>query len=126
MRLTIFLAEAKLLDKVTPIYDYPVVREYIGAINDGKVSFPALELEPGVIMLESGDIMNKFAVENGVDPATCWVLNYFNNGMMKSFGALFKAKIEAAGGYPEASAWLSETTGVKLPEAEEGRALKLE
>ena len=49
---------------VYPIWDYPVVREYVTAATGGKCSFPALETAPGVVMLESQDIIEKLAADH--------------------------------------------------------------
>ena len=46
----VFLA-AGLLDKFKPIYDCSPVREYVASVNEGKTSFPALEMEEDKFMM---------------------------------------------------------------------------
>uniref|UniRef100_A0A7S2SDJ4 Glutaredoxin domain-containing protein n=1 Tax=Rhizochromulina marina TaxID=1034831 RepID=A0A7S2SDJ4_9STRA len=126
-KLAFFLAEAGLLSKVTMIYDHPVVREYVKATNEGKCTFPSLEVEPGVVMRETDDIINKFATENGVDVDSLLGLKYFSTGMLKSFMHLFKDKVASTeGGYPAVTTWIADTVGVRPPEVAEGMALKIE
>ena len=78
-KVVVFLAAAGIQDKVKPIYDCPPVREYVSQLNQGKCSFPAVELEEGkVIMLESADIIDFFMKEYKVDPERLWASRYFD------------------------------------------------
>ena len=70
-KLVVFITAAGLQDKFKPIYDCPPVREYVAAVNDGKCTFPCMELEPEkVVMLETSDIIAKLTEENNVDVET--------------------------------------------------------
>eukprot|EP00667_Euglena_gracilis_P027206 EG_transcript_33472 len=86
-KLTTYLAEAGLSSKVTVELDTEENRQYI-AEKAGKCTFPALEVEPGQVMLESGDIIALFAKESGVDPASLPLHQYYLNGLFKDIRAL--------------------------------------
>ena len=43
-KLVVFLAAAGIHHRVKPILDCPPVRDYVKATNDGRCTFPALEL----------------------------------------------------------------------------------
>ena len=108
-KLVVFLAAAGLLDKVKPIYDCPPVREYISAVNNGKCSFPAIELEENkVVMLETADIIALLSEENAVDSSSLWAFRYFEEGLLVSYSALFGYLIKSEGGYPQAKQWFDD------------------
>ena len=123
-KLVVFITAAGLQDKFKPIYDCPPVREYVAAVNDGKCTFPAMELEPEkVVMLETADIIAKLAEENNVDMNTLWAYNYFEGGMLRSYSALFGYLVENEGGYPQAREWFAARADVlKTPCPPEGAA----
>lgn len=81
------------------------LRRYVKQCSGGKVSFPALEVSPGEVLLETDNIIKKFADENGLDPANMWALKYFSEGMYSVYQVLFKHLTETQGGYPEALSW---------------------
>eukprot|EP00667_Euglena_gracilis_P017244 EG_transcript_18126 len=64
-----YLGAAGLADKVAVEYDTEANRQRITELA-GKCSFPALEVSPGAILLESDAIIALYAKESGVDPAT--------------------------------------------------------
>ena len=108
-KLVVFLAAAGLMDKVKPIYDCPPVREYVASVNDGKCSFPALELEDNkVVMLETADIISLLSEENAVDNSMLWAFRYFEEGLLVSYSALFGYLIKNEGGYPQAKQWFED------------------
>eukprot|EP00667_Euglena_gracilis_P027680 EG_transcript_34475 len=86
-KVTTYLAEAGLSNKVTVEFDTEENRKYIEE-KAGKCTFPALEVEPGQVMLESGDIIALYAKESGVDPATLPLHQYYLNGLFKDIRAL--------------------------------------
>eukprot|EP00668_Euglena_longa_P017046 GGOE01021377.1.p2 GENE.GGOE01021377.1~~GGOE01021377.1.p2 ORF type:complete len:140 (-),score=51.67 GGOE01021377.1:532-924(-) len=98
-KLTTFLAEAGLSSKVTIELDTEENRNYITQ-KVGKCTFPALEVEPGKIILESGDIIDLFAKEAGVDPASLPLHQYYMNGLFKDVRAMMMHIKEKEG--PEA------------------------
>lgn len=114
------------IQQVFPVWDYPVVREYIGAATGGKVSFPALELAPGNIMLESQDIIDHFAKQEGVDVDKMWISKYYNETIFKNFTAMFKRLVTETGDYGEFHKWLEENAGATgRPDMPEGKAASL-
>lgn len=122
MPLLAFLAEAGLRDQFTPIHGDCVegpVKDYIEGVT-GKLSYPALELGKGEIMLDtrpgSCDIMAKIAAENKVNLSHMWVFKYMADGVVPSFMALFKYLCEKQGGMAEAMAWwLGHTKVAHIP-----------
>ena len=78
-------------------------------VNDGRCTFPALEMEEGKrVMLETLDIIAFLSKEYNVDPATLWAARYFEEGMLQSYRALFGYLIKNVGGYPQAKEWFEE------------------
>ena len=78
------------MNKVKPIYDCPPVRKYVASVNDGKCSFPALELESNkTVMLETADIISLLSEKNAVDNSTLWAFRYLEEGLLVSYSALF-------------------------------------
>jgi hypothetical protein len=122
MKLLIFLAESKLLDSVYPVLDDPIVREYVTACNGGKCTFPALELEEGRVMLETNDIINYLAEQNGIDPSSMWLTQHYEQGVMSSFKIVFHHLIETKGGYPSALEYIKEKQGAEPVVVPEGTA----
>ena len=112
-KVVVFLAAAGLQSKVKPIYDCPPVREYVSQLNEGKCTFPAIEIEEGkVIMLESSDIIDFFMKEYNVDPKRLWASRYFDEGMLVTFRVLFGYLIKQEGGYENASKWFAENANL--------------
>ena len=112
-KLVVFLSAAGIQDKVKPILDCPPVRTYIADVNDGKCSFPALELEEGTtVMLESGDIMDFLSEEYNVDSKQLWAFRYFDEGLLVTFRALFGYLVQQEGGYPNAAKWFEENAAL--------------
>ena len=123
-RLVVFIADAGLKDKVKPIYDCPAVREYIKEVNDGRCSFPAMEISPGTtVMLETQAIIDLLKQENGVAEDALWASHYFEEGLFLSYRAMFGYLLKNEGGYPGAMAWFQKHSGVlKHPCPPEGAA----
>lgn len=112
-KLVVFISAAGLLDKFKPIYDCPPVREYVGFVNDGKISFPALETEEDkVVMLETMDIIDLLVKENNIQEETLWAYHYFETGLLPAYSALFGYLIKNEGGYPQAKKWFTEHSEV--------------
>ncbi len=88
MRLAAFLVEAGIWDR------FEFRNFYEGDENEAairaevaehfeKASFPTLQYEPGKYMIESGDIIAKYADELGLDPENMPFYQYFMNGPMR-------------------------------------------
>ena len=96
-------------DKIKPIFDCPPVRTYVQAVNDGKCSFPALEIEDGKsVMLESADIIAFLTEKYQVESERLWASRYFDEGLLVTFRALFGYLVQQEGGYPNAAQWFAE------------------
>ena len=97
---------------------------YIAAVNGGRCTFPAIELEPDVsVMLETDDIIAMLMQEHNIDASTLWASRYFEQGMLITFRALFRYLIEREGGYENAKAWFEENAQmVRNPCPPEGAA----
>ena len=107
-KLAVFISAAGLQDKFKPIYDCPPVREYVASVNNGKCTFPAMELEPEKsVMLETSDIIDQIIKEHGVDVDSMWTYNYFADGLLRSYSALFGYLVKKEGGYPGAREWFA-------------------
>eukprot|EP00615_Pteridomonas_danica_P013129 CAMPEP_0114343058 /NCGR_PEP_ID=MMETSP0101-20121206/10300_1 /TAXON_ID=38822 ORGANISM="Pteridomonas danica, Strain PT" /NCGR_SAMPLE_ID=MMETSP0101 /ASSEMBLY_ACC=CAM_ASM_000211 /LENGTH=135 /DNA_ID=CAMNT_0001477547 /DNA_START=20 /DNA_END=427 /DNA_ORIENTATION=- len=110
-KLACFLGEANLMDKVSFEPDDEANRAYVTE-KCGKASFPALEYEPGSVMLETDDIIKKFCDENNVDCANLsgWQFIFGpeeDKTMFKTHIKLFKYGMKNAGGYAELIALLN-------------------
>ena len=112
-KLVVFIASAGLKNKFKPIYDCPSVREYVSAVNNGKCTFPAMELEAEkVVMLETSDIIELLKKENNIDVDSLWAYNYFEGGLLRSYSALFGYLVQKEGGYPAAREWFANHSDV--------------
>ena len=108
-KLAVFVSAAGLQDKFKPIYDCPPVREYIASVNNGRCTFPAMEIDPDKsVMLETADIIQQLIKENNIDADSLWAYNYFAGGLLRSYSAMFRYLVENEGGYPGAQAWFEE------------------
>ena len=107
-KLAIWIAEAQLAQYFTIEYDTPENREFVTGLA-GKASFPALETEPGKVMLESDDIRDFIAAEAGVDmEASCFVMrDYYVNGIFTNYMSFWKYASEKEGGAPATKALLA-------------------
>ena len=107
-KLAVWLADAKLMDKVVFHWDTAENRAYVQE-KCGKTAFPALEYEPGKVMLESGDIINRFAEEHSIDTASLPVHQYTfgepkdngNRTFMSTYLKYMKYGKEKAGDFAE-------------------------
>ena len=112
-KLVVFISASGLLEKFKPIYDCPPVREYVSSVNEGKISFPALEMEEDkVVMLETTDIINLLIKENNIKEEELWSYHYFEGGLLKSYSALFGYLVKNEGGYPQARKWFAEQSDI--------------
>ena len=108
-KVVVFIAAAGIQDKIKPIFDCPPVRTYVQAVNDGKCSFPALEIEDGTsVMLESADIITFLTEKYQVESERLWASRYFDEGLLVTFRALFGYLVQQEGGYPNAAQWFAE------------------
>eukprot|EP00669_Euglena_mutabilis_P009864 TRINITY_DN4678_c0_g1_i1.p1 TRINITY_DN4678_c0_g1~~TRINITY_DN4678_c0_g1_i1.p1 ORF type:complete len:285 (+),score=116.11 TRINITY_DN4678_c0_g1_i1:24-857(+) len=82
-----YLGAANLSSKVTVELDTDENRALITE-KVGKVTFPALEVEPGTIILESDDIIGVFAKDSGIEPASLPLYQYYLEGLFQDFRAL--------------------------------------
>ena len=123
-KLVVFLSAAGLQEKVKPIYDCPPVRDYVASVNNGKCTFPAMEIEAEkTVMLETADIIERLIEENNIDADSLWAYNYFSNGLLRSYSALFGYLVENEGGYPGAREWFANHSDIiKNPCPPEGAA----
>ena len=53
-------------------------------------SFPAVELEDGVLTTGTDGLISRFAKEAGVDPAAMPLVSYYSDGVFKQYGAMFR------------------------------------
>ena len=112
-QLAVFLASAGIQSKVKPIFDCPPVRTYVASVNDGKCTFPALEIEEGsIVMLETQDIIQFLCKEHNVNQEELWVFHYFEEGLLQSYRALFGFLLKTKGGYPAAKEWFEENGNI--------------
>ena len=112
-KLAVFISAAGLQDKFKPIYDCPPVREYVSSVNNGRCTFPAMELEADKsVMLETSDIIQLLIEENNIDADSLWAYNYFAGGLLRSYSALVGYLVENEGGYPAAREWFSNHSDV--------------
>ena len=65
-----------------------------------------LEAEKSV-MLETADIIELLIEENNIDADSLWAYNYFADGMLRSYSALFGYLVKNEGGYPGAREWFA-------------------
>jgi glutaredoxin len=104
-KLAIFMAEAGITDV---LWEYDT-DENKAKITEklGKVTFPTLEIAPGEFMLESGDIINKFATEKQLDPSTMLIFKFVTGegtddpALLKTYFKLMKYGVGKEGGFPQ-------------------------
>ena len=102
-KLAIFMAEAGITDV---LWEYDT-DENKAKITEklGKVTFPTLEIAPGEFMLESGDIINKFAAEKQLDPSTMPIFKFVTGegtddpALLKTHFKLMKYGVGKEGGF---------------------------
>jgi len=95
LKLRIFLTEAGLADRFSYVVfdDGDETHQALRARMEqaGKQpSFPAAELTPGELETGTDDLINRFAKEAGVDPASLPLLNYYEGGVFKRYGEMFR------------------------------------
>ena len=71
---------------------------YLGKENEGKEP----EQQEGYFNQE----------ENNIDADSLWAYNYFADGMLRSYSALFGYLVENEGGYPGARAWFADHSDI--------------
>ena len=72
-----------------------------------------MELEPEKsVLLESADIIEQLIEENNIDADSLWAYNYFANGLLRGYSALFGYLVKNEGGYPGAREWFSEHSDI--------------
>ena len=112
-KLAVFMAEAGVTDV---LWEYDT-DENKAMITEklGKVTFPALEIAPGEFMLESGDIIHKFAAEKQLDPSTMTIFTFVTGEMtddpalLKTYFKLMKYGVQKEGEFSQLLAVLDST-----------------
>jgi hypothetical protein len=85
----LFMTEAGLLDQIEVVRcdqnddSFEQVRSDLAEATGDKVSFPTVEVEPGVFMSESEDLIRYFGEKNGLSEKEYPVLEYYRGGIFK-------------------------------------------
>ena len=105
LKLRIFLTEAGMADRFRFIvFDdgddtHEALRARMEAAGQ-QPSFPAAELIPGKLETGTDDLIARFAGEGGVDPAAMPLLNYYDEGVFKQYGQMFRELRELKSAQP--------------------------
>ncbi|MET0291095.1 MAG: hypothetical protein ABW136_01950, partial [Steroidobacteraceae bacterium] len=95
LKLRIFLTEAGLADRAEYVVfadgdaTHQALRARMQAAGQ-EASFPAAELEPGKLSTGTDALIAHFAREGGVDPSKLPLLAYYNDGVFKKVGEMFR------------------------------------
>jgi glutaredoxin len=95
LKLRIFLTEAGIADRFNfTVFDdgdetHKALRARMEEAGQ-QPSFPAAEFTPGKLETGTDDLIARFAGEAGVDPATMPLLNYYQEGVFKQVGQMFR------------------------------------
>ena len=93
LKLRLFLLEAGLTDRVEERIFVPgdaaeaEIRAYLTPLLE-KVTFPTLEVAPGVFVQDSQVLIDRFAAEAGIDVASLPVLDQYVRGPLAALGEL--------------------------------------
>lgn len=95
LKLHVFLTEAGLADRFTfAVFDegderHQALRARMKAAGQ-EPSFPAAELSPGELTTGTDALIDRFAGEAGVDPASMPLFAYYSGGVFKAHVAMFQ------------------------------------
>lgn len=103
LKLRIFLTEAQIADRFdfTVFADGDETHKALRARMEAagqEPGFPAAEIEPGKLTTGTDDLIARFAMDAGVDPATLPLLNYYSNGVFRRHAEMFKELRQLKGG----------------------------
>ncbi|RYZ57034.1 MAG: hypothetical protein EOP08_17645 [Proteobacteria bacterium] len=102
LKLRIFMTEAGIADRADFVVfedgdaTHKQLRSQMEAAGQSP-SFPAAELEPGKLTTGTDDLIGHFARQGGVSPATLPLLAYYNEGVFKKYGEMFRELRELKG-----------------------------
>ena len=83
----LFMTEAGLLDQIDVVRcdpnagDFEAIRDRLTDTTGRKASFPTVEVEPGVYMSESDDLIHYYADRNGISADDFEVLDWYKAGL---------------------------------------------
>ena len=83
----LFMTESGLLDQIEIVCcdpdagDFEALRDQLAELTGARASFPTVEIEPGVFMSESDDLIRYFAEKNGVSLQDLPVLDWYKAGL---------------------------------------------
>ena len=102
LKVLMFLAEARLQDKVVITNDSPEHRAYVTDKAGKPASFPALELPDRIIQFPDEDeIISMLAEQNGIDMSKLHVFNQYITGVFPRYGKMMGYVIQHEGGWPK-------------------------
>jgi glutaredoxin 2 len=90
----LFMTEAGLLDQIQVeelIQGEARFEEVKELLNDklGKATFPSVQIEDGVFMNETDDLIAHFAKQNGINIDELQVVPFYSRGVFQHLGKLF-------------------------------------
>ena len=95
LKLRVFLTEAGMADAVEyVVFDdgddtHQRMRARMEAAGQ-QPGFPAVEFEEGTLTTGTDDLIARFAGQKGVDASTQPLLRYYEEGVFKTHGAMFR------------------------------------
>lgn len=98
-KFVMYMTEAHLLDQIEIVVVDPQdpalehLKRRIADSTQGKPSFPAVEIEPGVFKLDSDKLIEYFAEKNN-KPKELPVLTFYKDGLFTRYVKLHKENME--------------------------------
>jgi hypothetical protein len=96
----LFMTEAGLRDqiRVVPVdpeaTHYEQLRTELEDATGKKASFPTVEVEPGIYRSETDELIDYFANRHGIDPGDLPTLQFYNDGVFKAMGNLYRENVQ--------------------------------
>jgi cell division septation protein DedD len=92
----LFMGEAKLVDQIEVIGIDPQSPQFeetkakLAQATQAKVSFPIVEVEPGVYQTDSDQLIDHFAKKHHVEAGSLPVLAFYKQGLFPAYINLYK------------------------------------
>lgn len=92
----VFMGEAQLADDIDIVgleansQELEDAKATLGAASGAKVSFPVVEVEPGVYKTDSDQLIEYFAKRHGVNAEELPVLSFYKRGLFPAYINMYK------------------------------------
>lgn len=92
----LFMGEAQLVDQIEVVSidpksgEFDAIKTKLAAASNAKVTFPIVEIEPGVFKTDSDQLIEHFASKNGITAERLPVLSFYKQGLFPAYINLYK------------------------------------